>query len=113
MLYARHPVVEPSRAARRIAFRYADLRNRRPSSTTIGDLAHPPPTQAMKNPHEKLGCQVKIVDMIPRAVGELPIGRRGRVVAVLCDGTLCPLSTPRDLTPVTMRPAGDLDPAIA
>ncbi|MFI7228011.1 hypothetical protein ACIBO5_32745 [Nonomuraea angiospora] len=39
VLYARQPAVEPSRAARRIAFRYADLRNRRPSSTTIGDLA--------------------------------------------------------------------------
>ncbi|HEX4815204.1 MAG TPA: hypothetical protein VFV66_20875 [Nonomuraea sp.] len=38
VLYARHPASEPSRAARRIAFRYADLRCRHPTSGTIRDF---------------------------------------------------------------------------
>ncbi|MEV0595694.1 hypothetical protein [Nonomuraea cavernae] len=35
VLYARHPAIEPSRAARRIAFRYVDLRNQCPLTETI------------------------------------------------------------------------------
>ncbi|MFC4119761.1 hypothetical protein [Nonomuraea zeae] len=47
----------------------------------------------MKEPRAKLGCRVKIVDMLhsparTRAVGELLIGQRGRVVDVLRGGTL-------------------------
>jgi hypothetical protein len=37
VLYARHLAIEPSRAARRIAFRYADLRKQTPSAEVIGD----------------------------------------------------------------------------
>ncbi|GAA3258741.1 hypothetical protein [Nonomuraea helvata] len=38
VLYARHPAIEPSRAARRVAFRYADLQRRHPLSERIRDL---------------------------------------------------------------------------
>ncbi|MEU7832967.1 MULTISPECIES: hypothetical protein [unclassified Nonomuraea] len=39
-VYAWHPAIEPGRAARRIAFRYADLRADHPLSQAIGDLGH-------------------------------------------------------------------------
>ncbi|NUW33516.1 hypothetical protein HTZ77_19070 [Nonomuraea sp. SMC257] len=38
VVYARHPTTEPSRAARRVAFRYADLRRRQPAWEVIDDL---------------------------------------------------------------------------
>ncbi|MET9336512.1 hypothetical protein [Nonomuraea sp. NPDC003804] len=37
-VYARHPAIDPSRAARRIAFRYADLREKRPLSAVSDDV---------------------------------------------------------------------------
>ncbi len=37
-VYARHPAMDPSRAARRIAFRYADLREKRPLSAVSDDV---------------------------------------------------------------------------
>ena len=37
VLYARHPAIEPSRAARRVAFRYVDLRRHHPLSEAIDD----------------------------------------------------------------------------
>ncbi|NUW38326.1 hypothetical protein HTZ77_44060 [Nonomuraea sp. SMC257] len=37
VIYARHPAVEPARAARRIAFRYADLCANQPLSTVIAE----------------------------------------------------------------------------
>ncbi|MCP2350435.1 hypothetical protein [Nonomuraea roseoviolacea] len=37
VIYAWHPAVEPARAARRIAFRYADLRANHPLSTVIAE----------------------------------------------------------------------------
>ncbi|MFC4119762.1 hypothetical protein [Nonomuraea zeae] len=46
VLYARHPAIEPSRAARRIAFRYADLRSQHPWSGTIHGLPFPQPMEA-------------------------------------------------------------------
>ncbi|MFC4006701.1 hypothetical protein ACFOY2_05680 [Nonomuraea purpurea] len=46
VLYARHPTIEPSRAARRIAFCYADLRRRHPLSGAIGDVACPGAVEA-------------------------------------------------------------------
>ncbi|GAA2291932.1 hypothetical protein GCM10010149_44320 [Nonomuraea roseoviolacea subsp. roseoviolacea] len=39
VVYARHPATEPSRAARRVAFRFADLRRRHPVSGVIDDLS--------------------------------------------------------------------------
>ncbi|TMR24761.1 hypothetical protein ETD86_03215 [Nonomuraea turkmeniaca] len=47
----------------------------------------------MKEPREKLGSRVKIVDMLhsparTRAVGELLIGQRGTVAEILRSGTL-------------------------
>lgn len=47
----------------------------------------------MEEPHEKLGCRVKIVDMLhrparTRAVDSLPIGQTGTVANVLRSGTL-------------------------
>lgn len=45
VLYARHPAIEPSRAARRVAFRYADLQRRHPLSETIRSL-RPESTEA-------------------------------------------------------------------
>ncbi|WP_431904850.1 hypothetical protein [Nonomuraea sp. bgisy101] len=39
VVYGRHPATEPSRAARRIAFRYAELQKRHPLSEVIADLA--------------------------------------------------------------------------
>ena len=38
-LYAWHPAVEPVRAARRVAFRYADLCANHPLSEVIADVA--------------------------------------------------------------------------
>ncbi|MFI7643463.1 hypothetical protein [Nonomuraea sp. NPDC049400] len=38
-VYAWHPAIEPMRAARRVAFRYADLRANHPLSQTISDMA--------------------------------------------------------------------------
>ncbi|MEV0228696.1 hypothetical protein [Nonomuraea sp. NPDC050786] len=38
-VYAWHPAIEPGRAARRVAFRYADLRASHPLSPMIRDLA--------------------------------------------------------------------------
>ncbi|RVX39733.1 hypothetical protein EDD27_2098 [Nonomuraea polychroma] len=38
-VYAWHPAIEPGRAARRVAFRYADLRANHPLSPTISDMA--------------------------------------------------------------------------
>ncbi|MBN6052134.1 hypothetical protein JYK22_09340, partial [Nonomuraea sp. RK-328] len=37
VIYAWHPAVEPARAARRIAFRYADLRANQPLFTVIAE----------------------------------------------------------------------------
>ncbi|MEV6148926.1 hypothetical protein AB0L53_01170 [Nonomuraea sp. NPDC052129] len=39
-VYAWHPAIEPGRAARRIAFRYADLRANHPLAQAIGDVEH-------------------------------------------------------------------------
>ncbi|MBN6058124.1 hypothetical protein JYK22_39750, partial [Nonomuraea sp. RK-328] len=39
VVYARHPATEPARAARRVAFRYADLRRHHPLSEVIDDLS--------------------------------------------------------------------------
>ncbi|NUW46230.1 hypothetical protein [Nonomuraea rhodomycinica] len=38
-VYARHPATDPSRAARRVAFRYADLRRRHSVSEVVDDLS--------------------------------------------------------------------------
>ncbi|GAA2317360.1 hypothetical protein GCM10010149_82000 [Nonomuraea roseoviolacea subsp. roseoviolacea] len=40
-VYAWHPALEPGRAARRVALRYADLRANHPLSRTIAELALP------------------------------------------------------------------------
>ncbi|MFG3439821.1 hypothetical protein ACGF0J_21460 [Nonomuraea sp. NPDC047897] len=39
VVYARHPAAEPARAARRVAFRSADLRQNHPRSELIAGLA--------------------------------------------------------------------------
>ncbi|MEV0150957.1 MULTISPECIES: hypothetical protein [unclassified Nonomuraea] len=41
VIYARHTATEPSRAARRVAFRYADLRRSHPLSKMIDDISSP------------------------------------------------------------------------
>ncbi|MFI7705656.1 hypothetical protein [Nonomuraea sp. NPDC049480] len=38
VVYARHRAIEPARAARRVAFRYVDLRKHHPLSEVVDDL---------------------------------------------------------------------------
>ncbi|MGI5283972.1 hypothetical protein ACQEVF_11625 [Nonomuraea polychroma] len=38
VIYARHPAIDPMRAARRVAFRYADLRRNPPEPAITGPL---------------------------------------------------------------------------